>query len=208
MVRICLPNLIACLSLALQTIFKLMDSLHHWIKQAAAYHERAQRYAKSKSKNAEDFQPEPLTITEPATRLLASIPQKSLAEASLRCKAFARAVMHFERHLREQLACKLEDDLLEEFEQMLKIYSNIDEPDGMDGISSILFKHGAIASLDRQILERRSAGRWELVQSCYEVELQRDPGSTQAHFGLLDCFKNMGHYGKSSTFAGNVIPLS
>ena len=175
------------------------------------------------------------------------IPHMVLAGASYRCKAYARALMHIEQHIRSQkinehrydlqlsskvaaasaavvveknptlmsttndasrtstfvtsssipmilpltssfssLAATTSQPLLE---QMQRIYANLDEPDGMDGIARLLLQ----PSLDSQILEHEACGRWTSAQTCYELALQKHPHELRYHVGLMQCLKNLGH---------------
>jgi serine/threonine-protein kinase ATR len=128
--------------------------------------------------------------------VLSCIPQDVIAKASLRCRAYARALLHYEQFLRKVSSNETEATDLHQYYQFLQeIYSNIDEPDGMDGITSKI--HGN--SLEHQILEHRATGEWVAAQTCYEVSLQQDPDCLRNHLGLLDCLKNMGHLGKGGT---------
>ena len=92
--------------------------------------------------------------------MLDSIPNKELSYLALDCKAYARALLYFERHLRETrdkngygisvgANCIDIDDLsgkflppfhLDEVSYVRKIYANIDEPDGMRGLMSVRSK--------------------------------------------------------------------
>jgi serine/threonine-protein kinase ATR len=51
-------------------------------------------------------------------------------------------------------------------------------------------------SLEHQIREHESVGRWTSAQSCWEVRLQQSPNDVQLHMGLLRCLRNLGHYGE------------
>jgi serine/threonine-protein kinase ATR len=122
---------------------------------------------------------------------LARIPQKLMAEASFRCKAFARALMHYEQHIRERRDFTKEQDMQSFYAFLQKIYSQMDESDGMEGISSLIIA----ATLDQQILEHESAGRWEAAHTGFEISLRKSPNSLETHIGLLGCLKNLGHLG-------------
>jgi hypothetical protein len=47
------------------------------------------------------------TDVEHVEQLLAQIPQLTLAQASLRCRAYTRALLHFELHLRKEISLDL-----------------------------------------------------------------------------------------------------
>lgn len=128
--------------------------------------------------------------------ILSSIDQNLMARAALQCKAYARALMNFERQivtLRER--SPQHEDLPGYYERLHEIYSHLDEPDGMEGVSPLILS----PSLEHQIRQHESTGRWTSAQSCWEVRLQQSPDNVDFHLGLLRCLRNLGHYGKSRT---------
>lgn len=115
-----------------------------------------------------------------------------MAQAAFQCKAFARSLMNFERQivsLRER--GPESKDLPEYYERLHEIYAHLDEPDGMEGISTLILS----PSLEHQIRQHESTGRWTSAQSCWEVCLQQSPDNVDFHLGLLRCLRNLGHYG-------------
>ena len=122
------------------------------------------------------------------------IPQELQAQAALRCNAHARALMNFEKRLL-QLQQEVPDSHLQDhYETMHQVYASLDEPDGMEGISSKIIQ----PSLLHQIREHETTGRWTAAQSCWELQLQSEPTSLDSHVGLLRCLRNLGHYGPPS----------
>lgn len=77
------------------------------------------------------------------------------------------------------------------YERLQDIYSQIDEPDGIEGISS----HLSALSIDQQVLEHRKAGRWATAQSWYELELEKEPDNIDAQWNLVTCLKESGQQG-------------
>lgn len=75
---------------------------------------------------------------------------------------------------------------------MQDIYSQIDEPDGIEGISS----HLSALNIDQQILEHRKAGRLATAQSWYELQLEKEPHNLEAQWNLVTCLKESGQQGK------------
>lgn len=130
-----------------------------------------------------------------------------MATAALSCKDHARALLNFEQRIwmmedtsrptiddqapNQPQDSSTEEDLRRYYESVHQIYSEIDEPDGMEGISTKI----PSPSILHQIREHESTGRWTSAQSCWEVELQRQPDELRSHVGLLRCLKNLGHYG-------------
>lgn len=125
--------------------------------------------------------------------MLSSIDHNLMAQAALQCRAYARALMNFERQivtLRE--AGSQSRSGMEYYERLHEIYSHLDEPDGMEGVSTLILQ----PSLEHQIRQHESTGQWTSAQSCWEVRLQQAPDNLDYHLGLLRCLRNLGHYGQ------------
>lgn len=117
-----------------------------------------------------------------------------MAKAALQCKAYARSLMNFERQIVDLRDSKSgSEDLPDYYERLHEIYAHLDEPDGMEGVSTLILS----PSLEHQIRQHESTGRWTSAQSCWEVRLQQSPDNLEFHLGLLRCLRNLGHYGKS-----------
>jgi serine/threonine-protein kinase ATR len=118
--------------------------------------------------------------------VLDQIPQKVRATAAFRCKAFARALMHYDMYFRSNggLTRSVQDPQIQrDFGQIQKVYSYLDEGDGMEGITIMFTK----PTLDQKILEHESSGLWTAAQTCNELALHRSPHVFKFHIGLLKC---------------------
>lgn len=78
------------------------------------------------------------------------------------------------------------------YQRLQEIYTQIDEPDGIEGISSFL----QVLDVSQHILEHRKAGRWTAAQSWYEMALAEDPENPEIEFDLMTCFRESGQHGK------------
>jgi serine/threonine-protein kinase ATR len=117
-----------------------------------------------------------------------------MARAALQCKAYARSLMNFEQQVSTLLSRSPQsEDLPSYYERLHEIYSHLDEPDGMEGVSAMILS----PSLEHQIRQHESTGQWTSAQSCWEVRLQQSPDNVDFHLGLLRCLRNLGHYGTS-----------
>ncbi|KAJ3214103.1 serine/threonine-protein kinase M1 [Dinochytrium kinnereticum] len=178
--------------LCCQTIFSLVDHLTLWIRL------RRQDLGKKKAINARrsgkflnvDDVDDLDAQRSKVEKLLLQIPQDLMANASYRCKAYARALMHFEQYIRAERKRRGDQDMQSLYAHLQKIYSHLDEPDSMDGIATLFLS----PSLEQQILEHESAGRWTAAQTCYEISVQRNPDKLGLHIGLINCLKNLGHF--------------
>jgi serine/threonine-protein kinase ATR len=161
-------------SLSSQVIFDLLDHLSKWL--------RLQRVGRTDRSNQ----------TKIVDGVLSSIETELLANAALQSKAFARSLRSFERRIVQLRQEKRDNSELQTyFERLHQIYAELDEPDGMEGISTFVIS----PSLEHQIREHEETGRWTSAQSCWEVRLQQSPEDVTLHVGLLKCLRNLGHYG-------------
>lgn len=169
----------------------LLDHLNKWVRVV-------RQDLSSKKIDSKRMRPDRanLQIEEQLLRLdsvLSNIDQSLMAKAAFQCKAFARSLMNFEQQiitLRERGVGQ--KDLSEYYEKLHEIYAHLDEPDGMEGVSTLILA----PSLEHQIRQHESTGRWTSAQSCWELRLQESPHSVDLHLGLLRCLRNLGHYGK------------
>lgn len=170
-------------------VFTLLDHLNKWVRivrQELLNKKHETKRARSHGTNQLEEQ------LMRVDSILSSINQNLMARAALKCKAYARSLMNFERQI---VALKQQSpyskDLPTYYERLHEIYSHIDEPDGMEGVSSLILS----PSLEHQIRQHESTGRWTSAQSCWEVRLQQSPDNVDFHLGLLRCLRNLGHYG-------------
>ena len=121
-----------------------------------------------------------------------SIPAELISQRAIDCNEYARALFHLEQHAQKMEQRKREPgDRTRLLERLQDIYANIDEPDGLDGISS----HLPVLDINQQILSQRKAGRWTAVQSWYEMKLAENPDNADVKVDLLHCLKQAGQHG-------------
>ena len=129
-------------------------------------------------------------------RLLAGIPPNGLSKRAMQCGSYARALFHWEQFIRNienhGHAYTDQDELNVHYKHLQDIYAQIEEPDGIEGISAQLH----ILDPEQQILEHKRAGRWTAVQSWYELALAENPDDGNAQNELLLCLKASGQHGK------------
>ena len=126
--------------------------------------------------------------------VLTAIPAEVMSRRAVECRSYSRALFYWEQYIREQRQSQgdANDGLEQLYEKLQDIYTQIDEPDGIEGISS----HLHVLNIDQQVLEHRKAGRWTAVQSWYELRLTEEPNDTEVQFNLLTSLKESGQYGK------------
>jgi len=126
--------------------------------------------------------------------IAASIPAEVLSQQAIECKSYSRALFYWEQHIRNERSKGIEEDkdhvLLQ---RMQEIYAQIDEPDGIEGISAQLH----VLDIEQQIIGHQKAGRWTAAQAWYEIKLAEKPDDVDIQVNLLNCLKESGQHGKS-----------
>lgn len=127
--------------------------------------------------------------------VIKGIPAEVISRRAVECRSYARALFYWEQYIRQQRLKDLNGDRTEEmeplYERLQQIYTQIDEPDGIEGISS----HLQVLNIDQQVLEHRKAGRWTAAQSWYELLLDSRPQDIEVQYNLLTCLRESGQHG-------------
>jgi serine/threonine-protein kinase ATR len=127
--------------------------------------------------------------------VLSAIPADIISQRAVHCRSFARALFHWEQHIRQTLdkaAFRRENvEMDEHFRHLQEIYAQIEEPDAVEGMSTRL----QILDPEQQILEHKRAGRWTAAQSWYELSLADKPDDRSLQLELLTCLKASNRYG-------------
>ena len=124
---------------------------------------------------------------------LQMIPAEVMSQRAMACRSFSRALFYWEQYIRQQRDRDNvgEDELESLYERLQDIYTQIDEPDGIEGISA----HLHVLNIDQQVIEHRKAGRWTAVQSWYELQLNERPEDVDIQLNLLTSLKQSGQHG-------------
>jgi serine/threonine-protein kinase ATR len=177
-----------------QTVFLLMDHLSTWIRMVRQHMIKKRSDAKktrATSLNSGDELEDQLMQVD---SLITSIDRDLMSTAAFNCRSYARALMTLEQLIASRKEVQATEAGLQlYYERLHLIYSHLDEPDGMEGVSTKVLA----PSLEHQIREHESTGRWTSAQSCWELKLQQSPHDVDLHIGLLRCLRNLGHYGTS-----------
>ena len=122
-----------------------------------------------------------------------AIPAGLIAQRAIDCNEYARALFHLEQHTQKMEQQKKEPgERTRLLEQLQDVYANIDEPDGLEGISA----HLHALDINQQILSHKKAGRWMAAQTWYEMQLAETPDNSEVQIDLLNCLKQAGQHGK------------
>jgi serine/threonine-protein kinase ATR len=121
------------------------------------------------------------------------IPAELVSQRAIECRSYSRALFYWEQHIRQVRDVTKKPDIKNLLLQRLQdIYTQIDEPDGIEGISA----HLHVLDIDQQILAHRKAGRWTAAQSWYEIKLAETPDDMDVQINLLTCLKESGQHGE------------
>ncbi|KAI0857809.1 phosphatidylinositol 3 [Xylaria cubensis] len=159
-----------------EAIFRFLDYAMRWV-----YLRRLN--PKPPTKEASD--------TEKVATFLASFPAELISQRAIECSAYSRALFHLEQHIREVDEAK--DSAYDRnrlVQRVQDIYTQIDEPDGLEGISA----HLPVLDIEQQVLSHRKAGRWTAAQTWYEIKLAKEPDKTDVQIDLLTCLKESGQH--------------
>ncbi|KAJ5778568.1 hypothetical protein N7520_001814 [Penicillium odoratum] len=179
-----------------QSVFEVLDYLSRWLqgkkKQLNGLGHQSHQSSRSNRDSNRDLLFDKFTSQiKSAETLLAAIPPEIISKRAVECKSYSRALFHWEQYIRR---CNSQLDSTEGsgsdllYQRLQDIYSQIDEPDGIEGISS----HLSALNVDQQVLEHRKAGRWATAQSWYELQLEKEPDNFEAQWNLVTCLKESG----------------
>ena len=176
------------IKLCSESVFDVLDHMTMWVqqrkKQVTAALGRMERGLADPSLEIA------LAQIKGLESILGSVPPDLISRRAIDCKSYARALLHWEQYIRQRKReVEKSDELLERLQE---IYTQIDEPDGIEGISAQLH----VPSIDQQILEHRKAGRWTAAQTWYELQLNVRPEDPELQFNLMTCLRESGQYGE------------
>lgn len=156
-------------------VFRFLDYAMRWI-----HAKRSTRLTGAAKENVSKIQ-----------AMLDSIPAELISQRAIDCNEYARALFHLEQHAQKMDQAKREPgDRTRLLQQLQDIYANIDEPDGLEGISA----HLHALDINQQILSHKKAGRWAAAQTWYEMQLAEKPDNAEVQVELLNCLKQAGQH--------------
>lgn len=166
-----------------EKVFDVIDYLLRWVrdkrKWLAALQGRAERGLRDPAMDSAAPQ------IQAVDALLSSIPPEVVTRRSIDCKSYARALLHWEDYIHRKQQPSDED-----YRRLQDIYAQIDEPDGIEGISSCM----QVLHAESQILEHKKAGRWQAAQDWYEMQLTKQPENIDVQLNLLHALKQSGQH--------------
>ncbi|KAE8348829.1 protein kinase [Aspergillus coremiiformis] len=176
-----------------QSIFGVLDYLSRWLQGKKKQLNGLRSHNHHASRSHRETYPDSrlntyMSQAKAVETLLASIPPEIISKRAVECKSFSRALFHWEQYIRQSMHRRTDFSIEPLYQRLQDIYSQIDEPDGVEGISN----HLHALNIDQQVLEHRKAGRWATAQSWYELQLEKEPNNVDAQWNLLTCLKESG----------------
>ena len=179
-------------------VFQVLDYLSKWLqgkRKSIAIKDAA---VNSKAYDDLDRQIDHAQVTS-VEEVLSAIPADIIASRAVECGAYSRALFHWEQFMRQQRDSKRTDKMSstdvaherdQQYHRLHSIYAQIDEPDGIEGISHYI----QVFEPEEQILEHEKNGRWAAAQSWYDSYVNEDPGTLGSHLDLMNCLQRAGQH--------------
>ena len=179
-----------------QTIFRVLDYFAQWMqeKKKEFSHLKATFSKTTHASSQLEIQYETAaTQISSIESVLSLVPVQIISNRAVECGSFSRALYYWEKYMRERREINRNDEREMEtlYEKLQRIYTQIDEPDGIEGISNYL----QVLDIDQQVLEHQKAGRWAPIQSWYETSLSARSNDLEIKKGLLNSLRESGQHG-------------
>ncbi|XP_034530392.1 serine/threonine-protein kinase ATR [Notolabrus celidotus] len=166
--------------LSIQTVFSMLSHLTQWSRHIL--------YSKPKHESG-DYQR--------VVAFLKGIPQDVLAKASLRSKAYTRALMHFEAYILEN-----KENIQDHLTFLQTLYAAMHEPDGVRGVNALRREE---PSLREQILEHESIGLLRDATACYDRAIQLESDQIGHYHGVMTSMLGLGQLSTVITQVNGVL---
>jgi serine/threonine-protein kinase ATR len=176
------------IKLCSESVFEVLDHLSTWLQRKKKH--ISITLAKTERGIADLSVENANAHVKHVEDVLDSIPPDLISRRAIECNSYSRALLHWEQYIRQVRDDSEDSDDL--FQRLQEIYSQIDEPDGIEGISAKLH----VLDIDQQVLEHRKAGRWAAAQNWYELQLNEQPRDPDLQVNLLTCLRESGQYGR------------
>ncbi|KAL7381001.1 hypothetical protein ABVT39_026873 [Epinephelus coioides] len=167
--------------LSTQTVFSMISHLTQWSRHIL--------YDKPKHNESGEYQR--------VVAFLRGIPQDVLAKASLRSKAYTRALMHFEAHILEN-----KENIQDHLTFLQTLYAAMHEPDGVRGVNALRREE---PSLREQILEHESIGLLRDATACYDRAIQLESDQIGHYHGVMTSMLGLGQLSTVITQVNGVL---
>ncbi|XP_068194787.1 serine/threonine-protein kinase ATR [Antennarius striatus] len=167
--------------LSIQTVFSMLSHLTQWSRHIL--------YSKPQNNESGEYQR--------VVAFLKEIPQDVLAKASLRSKAYTRALMHFETYILEN-----KENIQDHLTFLQTLYAAMHEPDGVRGVNALRREE---PSLREQILEHESIGLLRDATACYDRAIQLESDQIGHYHGVMTSMLGLGQLSTVITQVNGVL---
>ncbi|KAK6580379.1 hypothetical protein PZA11_007401 [Diplocarpon coronariae] len=150
----------------IETVFRILDYLARWMQEK-------QIKSSSRGQIAPDAERDIFLVKS----VVEIIPPELISRRAIQCESYSRALFYWEQYMRDSRSRGTDPDRTLHLQRLQDIYTQIDEPDGIEGISA----HLHVLDIDQQIICHRKAGRWTAAQSWYEIQLAENPEDINIH---------------------------
>uniref|UniRef100_A0A3B4UCT7 Serine/threonine-protein kinase ATR n=1 Tax=Seriola dumerili TaxID=41447 RepID=A0A3B4UCT7_SERDU len=174
--------------LSIQTVFSMLSHLTQWSRHIL--------YSKPNKHNGKRHD-HPSGDYQRVVAFLKGIPQDVLAKASLRSKAYTRALMHFEAYILEN-----KENIQDHLTFLQTLYAAMHEPDGVRGVNALRREE---PSLREQILEHESIGLLRDATACYDRAIQLESDQIGHYHGVMTSMLGLGQLSTVITQVNGVL---
>uniref|UniRef100_A0A8C4H2C7 Serine/threonine-protein kinase ATR n=1 Tax=Dicentrarchus labrax TaxID=13489 RepID=A0A8C4H2C7_DICLA len=171
--------------LSIQTVFSMLSHLTQWSRHILY----------SKPRQIQKYLP--YGEYQRVVAFLKGIPQDVLAKASLRSKAYTRALMHFEAYIIEN-----KENIQDHLTFLQTLYAAMHEPDGVRGVNALRREE---PSLREQILEHESIGLLRDATACYDRAIQLESDQIGHYHGVMTSMLGLGQLSTVITQVNGVL---
>ncbi|KKY17315.1 putative phosphatidylinositol 3- and 4-kinase [Diplodia seriata] len=178
-----------------ENVFQVLDYMSKWLQEKRKQlNENRLLASRSGRMPPELDELQAVSQISSIERVLHAIPAEVISRRAVECGSYARALFHWEQYVRQKKEqAELSKEPIDQenlYQHLQYIYTQIDEPDGIEGISA----HLQILDPAQQVLEHRKAGRWTAAQSWYELSLAEKPDDPEIQYQLLSCLRESNQY--------------
>ncbi|KAK3703151.1 serine/threonine-protein kinase M1 [Vermiconidia calcicola] len=197
------------LKLCCESVFNALDYMSTWLQEKKKTLGETRSAAYRTGHSPGDFDEiKDMAQIDTVEQFLASIPAEVIATQAVLCGSYARALFNWEQYIRGQGSLipssrtpqkSPNHEML--YDKLQDIYAQIDEPDGLEGISA----HLAFLTEEQQAMQHAKAGRWTAAQVWYEAQLAESPQDVETEDNLLKCLRETGRYAPLLRYADSFV---
>lgn len=170
---------------ASQSIFEVLQYLSRYLQS------RRKTYAAHLSKQNRPGNESAMEVAQEQIKavegVLEQIPPDVISQRAIECRSYARALFHWEQYIRKSGSEKTLDS---DYARLQDIYAQIDEPDGIEGISTQMH----LVDVEARVLEHKKAGRWTTAQGWYQMKIVENRDDIDLQRNLMQCLRESGQH--------------